>query len=158
MKIKFTLIILLAMVVCMSCFGCNKDTGMDNTSVSNSDETTSESNVEETEKVKYIYRTKYIQFEFVSDEQKAEWQNALASLLNNEKIPIYEKGEGLAGYSYLYPDKPCIEIGYQLACRFKGYFPLQRVLGSGGIPNIGNGLGFRNSLDGIDCKITIFMI
>ena len=115
MKIKFTLIILLAMVVCMSCFGCSKDTSADDTNMSNSDETTSESNVEETEKVKYIYRTKYIQFEFVSDEQKAEWQNALASLLNNEKNPIYEKGEGLTGYSYLYPDKPCIEIGYQLA-------------------------------------------
>lgn len=74
MKIKYTIIILLAMVVCISCFGCSKDSGMDNTSVSNSDEKMSESDVEETEKVKYIYRTKYIQFEFVSDEQKAEWQ------------------------------------------------------------------------------------
>ena len=107
MKIKYALIILLSIVICISCFGCNEVT---DATVGNSDVTTSG----ETEEVKYVYRTKYVQVEFVSDEQKTEWKNALVSLLNNEKIPNYNS-DGSVEYSSLYPDRPCIERGYQLA-------------------------------------------
>lgn len=110
MKIKYALIILLSIVICISCFGCNEVTDAGDATVGNSDVTTSG----ETEEVKYVYRTKYVQVEFVSDEQKTEWKNALVSLLNNEKIPNYNS-DGSVEYSSLYPDRPCIERGYQLA-------------------------------------------
>lgn len=112
MKFRCFLIVLLVLAVSLSHVSCSsKNKGNDE------DTTTEEILIksEETEKIKYIYKTKYIGFEFVTDDQKREWRSALASLLNNEKTPVYEKGEGLVGYTYLYPDRPCIETGYQLA-------------------------------------------
>ena len=71
---------------------------------------------EETIAIKYVYLPNYVDVAFVSDEQKAEWKSALVSLLNNEKIPLYnDEGKGFEDYTYLYPDQPCIETGYQLA-------------------------------------------
>ena len=71
-----------------------------------SEAASTEKSDEEPEKVKYIYQTKCVDFEFVPGEQKSEWKSALVSLLNNEKTPAYEKGGGLDGYSCLYPDRP----------------------------------------------------
>ena len=67
------------------------------------------------ENIKYVYKTKYIDVQFASEEQKNSWKSALVSLLNNEKSIVYDENDHGIGYSYLYPDRPCIEIGYQLA-------------------------------------------
>ena len=115
MKNKSVLAAILIIVLCVFCVGCKNDVNEKSESDSISEAASTEKSDDEPEKVKYIYQTKYVDFEFVPDEQKSEWKSALVSLLNNEKTPVYEKGGGLDGYSYLYPDRPCIENGYQLA-------------------------------------------
>lgn len=105
----------LIIVLCVFCAGCKNDANEECESDGAFEAASVEKSDETTEKVKYIYQTKYVDFAFVSDQQKNEWKSALVSLLNNEKTPVYEKGEGVEGYSYLYPDRPCIEPGYQLA-------------------------------------------
>lgn len=115
MKNKNVLAAILIIVLCVFCVGCRNDVNEKSESDSISEAASAEKSDDEPEKVKYIYQTKYVDFEFVPDEQKSEWKSALVSLLNNEKTPVYEKGGGLDGYSCLYPDRPCIENGYQLA-------------------------------------------
>ena len=111
MKTRTFLMILLILALFLPCTSCGKD----NEGTPEEIATESSTEAQETEKIKYIYKTKYVDIEFATDEQKREWRSALVSLLNNEKTPIYEKGEGLVGYTCLYPERPCIEPGYQLA-------------------------------------------
>lgn len=105
----------LIIVLCVFCGGCRNDANEKFESEGSLGAASVEKSDEATEKVKYIYQMQYVDLAFVPDEQKNEWKSALVSLLNNEKTPVYEKGEGLDGYSYLYPDRPCIEPGDQLA-------------------------------------------
>ena len=94
---KNILMILLILALFLSCTSCSKD----NDGASEAISTESSTEDQETEKIKYIYKTKYVDIEFATDEQKREWRSALVSLLNNEKTPIYEKGEGLVGLRLL---------------------------------------------------------
>lgn len=113
MKNKSALAAILIIVLCVFCVGCKTDVNEKSESDSISEAASAGKSDNEPEKVKYIYQTKYVAFEFVPDEQKSEWKSALVSLLNNKKTPVYEKR--VEEYSYLYPDRPCIENGYQLA-------------------------------------------
>lgn len=115
MKKAHVLIMLILISICLFCMGCNFSVSYDPSKGAQGSETPSESDVKDTEKVKYIYETKYIDFEFISDDQKESWKDSLVKLLNNEKSLVFDEGGDLVGYSYLYPDRPCIEIGYQLA-------------------------------------------
>ncbi len=67
------------------------------------------------EETVYIYKTKYIDFAFLDEESREAWREPLVELLSNEKYPVYDTEEkALVGYECLYPDKPCIESGYEL--------------------------------------------
>lgn len=112
MKIKYIVSLLLSLSMSLSLISCNflkKDGVEDITEEETSDV------VEETEKVKYVYKTKYVDFEFVSDKEKAEWKSALVSLLSNPRSELYENEEGKVSSSCPYPDRPSIAKGYQIA-------------------------------------------
>ena len=67
------------------------------------------------EKTKYVYKIKYTDLEFVSKEEKEKWREPLFALLNNQRITVYDESREPVGYSYIYPDRPCIEYGHDLA-------------------------------------------
>ena len=114
-KYKWLLSAVLVIVIMLSSFSC-RDAQVGDPIQDAAEETSSENKVEEeNEAIKHVYLPKYIDVTFMSDAQKTEWRAALVSLLNNEKTPCYDEGKDLVGYTYLYPDRPCIENGYQLA-------------------------------------------
>lgn len=108
MKYRYAVIAMLIMAFVACTVGCNRQSN---------EPPLQEPPAQETEevRVKYVYKTKYLDFEFISDEEKESWRPALVSLLNNKKTEIYQKGGDLVGYSYLYPDRPCIENGYYIS-------------------------------------------
>lgn len=85
-------------VLCVFCVGCKNDVNEKSESDSISEAASAEKSDDEPEKVKYIYQTKYVDFAFVSDQQKSEWKSALVSLLNNEKTPVYESAVSIGNY------------------------------------------------------------
>lgn len=103
--------ILLA-ATCLFCGGCAK--GNFHGASDEASETETEAQAE-TERIRYVYKTKYLDFDFISEEEMAEWKDSLVSLLNNEKTPIYDADGGVVDYSVLYPDRPCVENGYDVA-------------------------------------------
>lgn len=115
MKIKDIIIVILIIAICILLVKNINYKTAEKEASNNTNEVLTDDNNEEIEKIKYIYQTKYVDFDFVSVEEKSEWKDALVSLLNNQKIAIYDEGKGIKWYSYLYPDRPCIENGYQLA-------------------------------------------
>lgn len=105
MKLKYIICFLLISAFCLSLVSCN-------TGDASGNESTNEA---VTEKIKYIYETKHLDCAFLSYSQKEAWRDALVSLLNNKKAPVYDDGGDLIGETCLYPDRPCIENGYDLA-------------------------------------------
>lgn len=106
MKIKYISVAFSVLMLCTLLVACKGDFANTDNSDSGSDESTD---------VRYVYETKYLDCAFLSDPQKSEWKDALILLLDNEKSSLYSDGGDLVGYSYLYPDRPCIEKGYSLA-------------------------------------------
>lgn len=64
-------------------------------------------------KIIYEYRIAYKDIEFISKESREAWREPLTKLLSNKATPYGENGE-LLGYTYLYPDQPCIANGNRL--------------------------------------------
>lgn len=69
----------------------------------------------ETEQVRYVYKTRYADFAFVTDGQRQTWLEPLTSLLNNEERMVFDKGGDHLYDEILYPDRPCVARGYELA-------------------------------------------
>ena len=65
------------------------------------------------DRIEHEYHISYKDIEFVSTETRELWREPLVKLLSNKAIP-YGSGGEIIGYTYLFPDQPCIANGYQL--------------------------------------------
>lgn len=110
MKGKIAIISALLLALTLGAFGCGERSGAKQECLP----TPGQTEQTEQEKIKYVYKTQYVDFAFITDVQKEAWRPLLVSLLNNKKTEIYEKGDGLSGFEVLYPDRPYIENGLHL--------------------------------------------
>ena len=111
MKIKRIIIGILVIFILIACNGCQQEAAND--CLDSTVETESQSQGETTTNVEHIYRITYEDIEFISPEIYESWRDPLTKLLSNKAIP-YGSGGEIMGYTYLYPDQPCIANGYQL--------------------------------------------
>ena len=111
MRIKRILIGTLIISLMIISIGCQQKTEKDCLDITVGTE--SQSHGETTTNVKHIYRITYEDIEFISPETYESWRDPLTKLLSNKAIP-YGSGGEIMGYTYLYPDQPCIVNGYQL--------------------------------------------
>ncbi|MBO5270131.1 MAG: hypothetical protein J6B77_05055 [Clostridia bacterium] len=106
----------LALLLLCSCVGCDRtqvgDVPEGEESVQGSD-TQAESVTEETVRTETVYRVLYEDVRFLSAQARESLRAPLTYLLSNRKVVIAEGGD-ILGYTSLYPDRPCIENGYQL--------------------------------------------
>ncbi len=112
MKLRITVLFIILSLL-MICVGCDKKLPSD-TSAQSSSQTPARGE-EGTENAKYIYKTKYINVDFITNEDKEAWRDPLIKLLSNVKNPTYDKGGDHIGYTCPYPDQPAIEKGFQIA-------------------------------------------
>lgn len=91
--------------------GCQQKT--QNESLESVYETESQKQAETIPNIEYIYCISYDDIQFASIETRESWREPLVKLLSNKAIP-YGSGGEIMGYTYLYPDQPCIANGYQL--------------------------------------------
>lgn len=111
MKIKRIIIGILVIFIMIVCAGCQQETARD--CLDSTVGTESQSQGETITNVEYMYSISYKDIEFISPKTYESWRDPLAKLLSNKAIP-YGSGGEIMGYTYLYPDQPCIANGYQL--------------------------------------------
>lgn len=105
MKCTRIITLLAALFLLITCFGCSsKPTPSD---------TPEETDTEEV--VKYVYKTEYIDVDFIKKEDKDAWREPLIKLLSNAMTFTYDRENGQEGYTCPYPDQPAIEKGYDAA-------------------------------------------
>ena len=111
MRIKRIIIGILVIFIMIVCAGCQQEAAKD--CLDSTVGTESQSQGETITNAEYIYRISYKDIEFISPETYESWRGPLVKLLSNKAIP-YGSGGEIMGYTYLYPDQPCIANGYQL--------------------------------------------
>ena len=111
MKIKRIIIGILVIFIMIVCTGCQQEAEKD--CLESTVRTESQSQGETITNIEYIYRISYEDIEFVSTETRESWREPLVKLLSNKAIP-YGSGGEIMGYTYIYPDQPCIANGFQL--------------------------------------------